>query len=96
MEDPHTGYPSRAAERICTTLVPEWRALFLRKNADYGDGANDLGLKGQYAELNRKMTKLKRALWEGKTLTEEPPEEVILDLIGHLFLTLDMMREGIE
>lgn len=77
---------------IVTQHMPQWADLFARKNADYGDGAKVLGVRGQYADINRKMLKLKRALWDGELLEFEGADEVIMDLIGHLFLTLYMIR----
>lgn len=66
----------------------EWAALFVKKQADYGNGADDLGMEGQYAELHRKITKLRRAMWEGVELQNEPLNEVLMDLIGHCFLAM--------
>jgi hypothetical protein len=76
---------------ILDDLVPEWEVLFARRNADYGDGAAVLGIRGQYSDMNRKMTKLKRSLWDGYQLTGEQPREILMDLIGHCFLTIDML-----
>lgn len=78
---------------IATRLMPEWLRLFANKNADYGsESAKILGVRGQYADINRKMLKLKRSLWDGEQLQFEDSDEVIMDLIGHLFLTLHMIR----
>jgi len=87
---------SQQLRDIIEHLVPEWALLFARKNAEYGGGddgnASVLGIKGQYADIWRKMSKLKRAMWDDEKLEFEKTEEVISDLIGHLFLTLQMMR----
>jgi hypothetical protein len=80
---------------IVTGHLPAWVELFARKNADYGsfgESAGVLGIRGQYADIWRKMAKLKRSMWDGERLEFEGTEEVINDLIGHLFLTLYMMR----
>ena len=69
-------------------MLAVWVKHFLGKQVDYGDRANDLGLDGQYAELHRKFIKLRRAMWEGHELTQESLKEVLLDLIGHGFLSL--------
>jgi len=88
-------WPSASAQQIMEQLLPEWRDLFLQKNADYGDSADDLGLAGQYSDIHRKLAKLRRALWDGKKLTGEQPREICMDLIGHLFLTIEMLdKEG--
>lgn len=86
---------SQQLRDIIGQLVPDWALLFARKNADYGshdDSAGVLGIPGQYADIWRKMSKLKRAMWDGEELEFEKTEEVISDLIGHLFLTLHMMQ----
>lgn len=76
---------------IATRIMPEWLALFQRKNRDYGSGsAYELGVRGQYSDIYRKMIKLKRAMWDGHDLDFEDTEEIIKDLISHLFLTLHM------
>lgn len=76
---------------IATKIMPEWLQLFARKNADYGSGsAYELGVRGQYSDIHRKMIKLKRAMWDGEQLDFEDTDEIIKDLISHLFLTLHM------
>lgn len=76
---------------IATRIMPEWLALFQQKNRDYGSGsAYELGVRGQYSDIHRKMIKLKRAMWDGHDLDFEDTDEIIKDLISHLFLTLHM------
>lgn len=76
---------------IATRIMPEWLELFARKNRDYGSGsAYELGVRGQYSDIHRKMIKLKRAMWDGEQLDFEDTDEIIKDLISHLFLTLHM------
>lgn len=78
---------------IALRLMPEWLRLFARKNADYGSGSSfDLGVRGQYSDIHRKMIKLRRALWDGESLAFEGVDEIINDLIGHLFLTRRMLE----
>lgn len=78
---------------IAQKHMPDWLALFAKKNADYGGGsAFELGERGQYSDIHRKMIKLKRSMWDGEELGFEGQAEVISDLIGHLFLTLHMMQ----
>lgn len=67
-------------------------ALFYNKMADYGEPPFDLGAAGQYSDMHRKMRKLKRALWDGQTLTGEQPLEICQDLMGHLALTIAFLR----
>lgn len=76
---------------IAQKIMPEWLAMFARKNRDYGSGsAYELGVRGQYSDIHRKMIKLKRAMWDGEQLDFENTDEIIKDLISHLFLTLHM------
>lgn len=75
-------------DEIQRSRLVEWAELFVQKQKDYGDGSDDLGGAGQYAELHRKITKLRRALWEGIELENEPVREVLMDLIGHCFLAM--------
>lgn len=85
------GYPTEAAKYISEQLVPEFLELFLEKNAGYGNMHGDLGLRAQYVDIHRKVGKLRRAWWDGKAIGPEQPREVVLDLIGHLFLALELM-----
>ena len=89
---------TKTANRVVGEILPEAARLFVRRNKDYGDGANELGLMGQYADINRKVKKLKRILWDGVEPVGESAEEIALDLIGHLGLTIDMirLREALE
>jgi hypothetical protein len=75
-------------------MLQNWVAQFLHKHKDYGDHADDLGAPGQYAEIHRKIGKLKRVLWDGKELKGEPAREVLLDLIGHCFLAMKHLDEN--
>lgn len=67
-------------------------ARFLDKGDDYDNTWSHLGSKGQFADINRKFWKLKRAVWDEKELTGEPLIEVIQDLLGHLFLLLETLE----
>ena len=95
--------PSEDATLIMRELVPDWLRQFGWKNKDYateGEGAfhtaDLLGARGQFADMWRKMGKLYRALWEGREMKAEKPEEMVTDLIGHCFLTLNYLskKEG--
>jgi len=88
-----------ASERIVTKLVPEWITHQLDKSRDYNsetdgavfENADILGVQGQFADIWRKIWKLKKALWDGSKLTAEQPREILMDLIGHCFLAIDMI-----
>lgn len=83
---------SEQASRVCNILV-EAMILFAEKNAGYGPTSEHLGAKGQYADMHRKMGKLKHTLWDGNPTVGEDIEEMLLDLIGHSGLTVDFLRE---
>lgn len=84
-------------DRIMADLVPAWAEHFRRKNKDYSSQDFEphkvLGEAGQFAEIWRKIWKLKKALWDGGELVAENEVEILNDLIGHCFLTLDMLRQ---
>lgn len=76
----------------------EFFRLFENRSREYGDHAFVLGSRGQFADMNRKMGKFKTAVWDGdhEALTSEGIHEVIMDMIGHCFLTLQCLRrEGV-
>lgn len=78
--------------------LPQIVNLFRTKARDYEtrDGmftADHLGAAGQYAEIWRKIPKLKRAMWDGDPLAGETVQEVLMDLIGHCLLALDYLGE---
>lgn len=76
------------ARIIVDHLMSEFIDLFLLKNAKYRsvqDGY-DLGDKGIIPDLNRKLGILKSRLWDGNDTVGEATDEVIQDMIGHLFL----------
>lgn len=70
--------------------LPEFLALFISKNQEYGENAQTLGARGQFADIWRKIAKLKTGLWDGNEdrLKSEGVDEILRDLIGHCFLTL--------
>jgi hypothetical protein len=73
-----------AFARIMDSLVQPTLERFAHKSLDYGDGAQTLGIRGQFADINRKVLKLKRAMWDGVPLTDESLTVV---------LAMDMVRE---
>lgn len=89
------AYPTAQAEYIMMNLVPEWERMFLKKNAKYRAVGNDLGARGVFPDINRKVGILKDRLWDGngeRTGDEDDDtRRVIYDLIGHLFLMQCMM-----
>lgn len=82
--------------KMVTEDFREFIQLFDEKNREYGsENAFVLGSAGQFADIWRKIGKLKTALWDRKPeqLTSEGTEEIVQDLIGHLFLTLQCLRK---
>lgn len=84
---------SLQAQRVLQ-IIAQATDLFIRKNAGYGDTGYVLGARGQYADMNRKMGKLKHTLWDGNDPVGESNEEMLMDLMGHCGLTIDFVREG--
>jgi len=85
------------AKVILEQLLPEFAGRFAQKSIHYGDANPDnLGPAGQFSDIWRKIGPLRRALWEGKELTQEDPETILFDLIGHCLLTIEMIRRGVE
>jgi hypothetical protein len=82
------SYATDQSEEIFKNVLPAVLERFVRKNADYGGTAHFLGAKGQFADINPKFWKLKRALWDGEKLVGESVEEILDDLIGHCLLAL--------
>lgn len=102
-EATHTAYgaveeqPTGADGRyIWSRLLPEFWEHFASKAKDYNDvdgfePHKVLGVRGQFAEVWRKVWKLKNTLWDGRTLQYEGEREVLLDMIGHCFLAIAML-----
>lgn len=88
------GWPTETSRDIMEVHLRRWFELFMEKQIDYGDAGDGLGLAGQYSEMHRKFGKLKRAMWDGKPLAGEPLEEVLMDLIGHCFLSLRYLEHN--
>jgi muconolactone delta-isomerase len=79
--------------RIEKYIGPEAMQRFLSKSKDYGEEHQHLGVKGQFSDIWRKVGKLKRALWEDIPMEHEDPIEMLQDLIGHCYLTIDLLNE---
>lgn len=83
---------SAQAVRV-TRIAMEALQVFLEKNRGYGNTAYVLGARGQYADMNRKMGKLKHTLWDGNEPVGEDIETMLMDMVGHTLLTIDFLRE---
>jgi hypothetical protein len=86
---------SRELHDIVNVYLPRFLALFSQKNKDYGNGfSNELGIRGQYSDIHRKVGKLRRAMWDGEELEFEGVSEILLDLVGNAFLTMHMLDQN--
>lgn len=80
------------ADRLVDHVLQEWLTLFLTKNYKYRLVRHELGPKGVFPDIWRKVGVLKARVWEGDLAgSEEPTVEIIDDIIGHLFLMRDMI-----
>jgi len=79
---------------ILTELFPEWWELFKVNNSKYAD-VPQLGPKGVFPDINRKVGALRSRLWDGDETPDgaESTERIISDLIGHLFLAWLLHRQ---
>lgn len=92
-----TNIKTQSGQHILMEVLPRVLELFLVKNQDYGDdmGAMRLGPKGQFVDIWRKVGKLKRSLWDGEKMNGEQSDEMLMDLVGHVLLSLsDMWRKS--
>jgi len=89
------GGPSPVDDML-RLILPELVEQFRSKARDYeADGqftADALGSQGQFADIWRKILKLKAAMWDGKKLRYEGPEEILADLFGHTVLSINYLR----
>lgn len=87
--------PQHTQELLRDVVAPSMHR-FAAKNVEYGETANHLGSKGQFADINRKFGKLKRLMWDQNVpewAISEGVEEVLQDLIGHCILSIHYIRQ---
>lgn len=90
---PPVGSPTQLSD--FRQMLEGWWTEFAEAYIEYGPGAADeTGLAGQWADLHRKVRKLKRLMWEGEEgyLSRESEEEILRDIISHAFLAMEMLR----
>lgn len=78
-------------EEMIEMILPELVTRLRTKSADYGDVFKELGIKGQYSDMHRKMRKLKLNLWDGVPLKGEQADEILSDLFGNILISLYLM-----
>ena len=90
------NYLTESAYRICELILPEWRAQFLLKNADYGDAHVTIGLgaRAEFVGMWRKMWLLRKTIWDGEEVNHEDASNQLFDLIGTALLILDLYRNA--
>jgi phosphoglycolate phosphatase-like HAD superfamily hydrolase len=93
-----TPRPSQQAVDVAA-ILNDAIDLFMQKNRGYGNTADELGTKGQFADMNRKWGKMKKMMW-----TEELPMfpnddvsediiQILMDMIGHCGLSVYYIRQ---
>lgn len=92
------GHPSPVDDLLAEVLPPTV-SLFRSKARDYSERsgiftADLLGARGQFAEIWRKIPKLKKGMWDGETLENESVEEILQDIIGHCILALGYVNQS--
>jgi hypothetical protein len=92
IEDRWLQQNEQMRKAIVEAINPEVMALWLKKNHDYAGQQMFLGLKAQFCDINRKFWKLKSALWDDQALGFESAEEVCMDMIGHLMMTIYFLK----
>jgi hypothetical protein len=72
-------------------ILPEAIKRFRSKSSDYGEVFKELGLAGQYSDMHRKMHKLRKVMWEGRSLKGEQADEILSDLFGNILISLYLL-----
>lgn len=91
--------PPTDVDYITSKLLAEIESKMLKDANEYGTTNHRvLGEKGQFADIWRKIGKLKRAMWEDADTSDwrESPRTIAMDLIGHLLLTIAMWDRAEE
>jgi hypothetical protein len=89
--------PNDQALRIVQDILPKALELYLKKSKDYGGNVMDrfnLGQKAAIPDMARKFGKLIDAIWRDQPLEFEQPEEILMDLLGHILIILDQREQG--
>jgi hypothetical protein len=73
---------------IVDLIVPAAVGRWLRKNEDYRGAQMFLGERAQFIDVNRKFWKLFHIVWEEIPPEFESEQEIKMDLIGHLLMSL--------
>jgi hypothetical protein len=74
-------------ETILQVAVADWQ----EKRQDYKDAFVELGSKGQFSEIWRKVIKLKNSVWDGYELRGESPAQIALEVIPHCLMLVYLL-----
>ena len=76
-------------------IVEDCLAILRAKGADYQDDISPLGIRGCFANLFRKVMRLKSLIWDEREakVTDETLEDTLLDLINYGIIT-ELLRRG--
>lgn len=83
------------ALRVVLDVLPKALELYLNKSRDYGGNVMDrfgLGPKACIPDMARKFGKLIDSIWNEQPLQYEQPDEILMDLFGHIVIILDERR----
>lgn len=75
-----------------TKILDEAVADWTSKREDYGDAFLELGAKGQFSEMWRKIKKLQRTVWYGYALRGEDAEQIAKEIIPHCMMMIYCLR----
>lgn len=81
--------------RFVLASIEDFLGMFLEKNEKYAkvqEAGYDLGPQGVIPDINRKVGILVDRIWYENQTPGESSREVIMDLIGHLFLLMYKME----
>lgn len=82
----------RMRHAILEIIAPKVLALWAEKNKDYAGQQVFLGMRAQFADINRKFWKLKQVMWDDEDSSFEKADEIMMDMIGHLLMSIFFWR----
>lgn len=84
-------------DAILSRVLPRLLRHFAVKHAEYGPQLDDdLGAPGHFADISRKMKKLRRYLWDGVKVPPgaESVQQIMEEMVGHLLFALFWRQYG--
>jgi hypothetical protein len=91
---PRVSQQKKELEYILGELIPQFEERLQAWNKEYTQ-ERDLGVKGEFVGLYRKVRKLKTIIWDGESDAEwrEDTRTMLLEVIGHAFLAISDLDE---